>query len=102
MDFGKIFEAYGFYGLVTGSLFFMIWRWSLWIMGWIRDRDRQQAEERTSWLCRIEKISDLTNKISSSIDDHDKRADERGKYVRDEHKQMIEILGRINGYRKDV
>lgn len=71
-------------------------------MGWIRDRDKQQAEERTSWLCRIEKISDLTNKISDSIDNHDKRADERGKYVREEHRQQIEILGRINGYRKDI
>ena len=69
-------------------------------MGWIRDRDKQQAEERISWLCRIEKISDLTNKISDSIENHDKRSDERGKYVRDEHKQMIEILGRINGYTK--
>ena len=99
MDFTKMFEAYGFCGLVTGALFFMIWRWSLWIMGWIRDRDKQQAEERTTWVGRLERISDLTNKISSSIDEHDRRADERGKYVREEHKQMIDILARINGFK---
>ena len=101
MDFSKLFSEFGLIGAIVGAFFFMFWRWSVWIMGWIRDRDKQQAEERTGWLSRLEKINDVTNKISDSIDDHDKMADERGNYVRLEHKEMIDVLRRINGYHDD-
>ena len=100
MDLSK-FSEYGLIGLVISALFFLFWRWSVWIMGWIKERDKQQADERVAWLCRLEKLSDITNKISDSIDDHDKRADERGRYVREEHKEMITILQRINGVKKE-
>ena len=70
-------------------------------MKWIETKDKQQAEERTAWLCRLEKINDVTNKISDSIDVHDKRADERGNYVRQEHKEMIDVLRRINGHTEE-
>lgn len=107
MDFGKVFSEYGLAGLVIGTLFFMFWRWSVWIMGWIKDRDKQTADERIAWLCRLEKINDATNKISDSIDDHDKRANERGSHVSAEHEKMIsnlnemgKALARINGYKE--
>ncbi len=77
-------------------------------MAFIKDIQKQQSEERTSWLCTLSKHNDTLTKISSSIDEHDKRADERGRFVRSEHEKMMEnleeqgkVLLRINGFRKD-
>jgi len=99
MNFIKLFETYGLAGLVIGVLFFIVWRMLIWVMAFVKEMMRQQTEERTGWLCRLEKLGDNTEKIARSIDEHDKRADERGRYVREEHKQMIETLGRINGFK---
>ena len=99
MNILRVFEQYGLIGLIVGALFFIIWRWSVWIMGWIRDRDKQQAEERTVWQSRLEKLNDAINRTSNSIDEHDKMAMERGRYVREEHAEMIKTLARINGYK---
>ena len=104
MDFGKLFSDYGFNGIVIGTLFFILWRMLVWVMAFVKDITKQQIDERTGWLCTISKQNDFLNKISNSIDEHDKRADERGRYVRDEHKKMIDnldeqhkVLLRING-----
>ena len=101
MDFGKLFSEFGLPGLIIGAMFFMFWRWSVWIMGWIKDINKQQADERTSWLCRLEKLDDHIDKTADNIENHDKRADERGSYVRAEHKEMIDLLRRINGYKDE-
>ena len=100
MDFGKLFSEFGLIGIIIGTLFFILWRMLVWVMGFVKDINKQQTEERAGWLCRLEKITDVTNQIANNISEHDKRADERGRYVREEHKQMIESLGRINGYTK--
>ena len=99
MDFSKLFSEFGLIGIIIGTLFFILWRMLVWVMSFIKDITKQQTEERAGWLCRLEKISDITNKIADNISEHDKRADERGRYVREEHKQMIETLARINGYK---
>ena len=101
MDFAKLFSDYGFNGVVIGVLFFMLCRMLIWLMSFVKDIQKQQSEERQGWLCRLEKINEATTKISDSVDEHDKRADERGRYVREEHKQMIEVLARINGYKNE-
>lgn len=46
----------------------------------------------------MERLATTVDKVVDSVEKHDTKADERGKYVREEHKQMIEVLGRINGY----
>lgn len=48
----------------------------------------------------IDGVVASNNKLLDAIDRHDDKADERGRYIREEHKQMIECLGRINGYKK--
>lgn len=108
MDFGKLFESYGLAGIVIATLFFIVWRMLVWVMAFVREQNKQQIDERTGWLCTINRQNDLLLKISDSVDDHDKRADERGRFVRDEHKQMIsnleeqaKVLVRINGYKND-
>lgn len=102
----KLFETYGLAGLVIGVLFFIILRMLIWVMAFIKDIMKQHSEERSAWLVRLEKLGDNTEKISQSIDEHDRRADERGKYVRFEHEKMItnleeqgKVLARINGYK---
>lgn len=100
MDFGKLFSEYGLIGIIVGTLFFILWRMLVWVMAFVKDITKQQIEERAGWLCTISRQNDLLNKISNSVEEHDKRADERGRFVREEHKQMIETLGRINGYKK--
>lgn len=70
---------------------------------WILEQFKVELEgnrkERIDYL-------NLLHKISATIDEHDRRADERGHYVRQEHKEMLDvaketllIAGRINGYK---
>lgn len=94
------FSEYGLIGIIIGVLFYILWRMLVWVMAFVKDIQKQQSEERIGWLTSLNKHNDLINKISSSIDDHDKRADERGRYVREEHKEMIEVLTRINGHKE--
>ena len=101
------FSEYGLIGLIIGVLFFILWRMLIWVMAFIKDITKQQVEERAIWQGTISKQHDLLNKISLSIEDHDKRADERGRFVRSEHERMInnleeqgKVLARINGYKE--
>ena len=96
MDFSK-FSEYGLIGLFCSAVLFGCWKMIVWLMAFVKEDRKQQAEERTNWLCTLNKHNDVLNKISDSVDDHDKRADERGRFVREEHKTMIEVLQRING-----
>ena len=47
----------------------------------------------------MDKTAEGLTKINQTLDDSSKRHDESFKYIREEHKQMIETLGRINGYK---
>jgi len=49
----------------------------------------------------IDGVVESNKELLRSISKHDEKADERGRYVREEHKEMIAIIGRINGYKKD-
>lgn len=95
------FSEYGLVGLIIAVLFFILWKILVWVMAFVKEIQAQQAKERESWLCQLKTQSEVLLKISSSIDEHDKRADERGKYVREEHREMIQTLGRINGYKHE-
>lgn len=98
MDFGK-FSEYGLIGLILSALFFILWRLLVWVMAFVKDTIAEHNEERKSWLCTMKQHTELINRISQAMDEHDRRADERGKYIREEHREMIATLGRINGYK---
>jgi len=95
------FSEYGLVGVIIGILFFIVWKILLWVMAWVDKQAIQQAAERDGWLCQLKSHNEVLQKIAASIEEHDKRADERGRFVREEHKEMIQSLGRINGYKKD-
>jgi len=63
-------------------------------------------------VSKIEKVGETLDKVASKmetgfdklwqkIDTHEASSSEASRYVREEHKQMIETLGRINGYQKE-
>jgi len=99
-------KEYGIGGaLVIGNitLLFVIVKWTL---ATTRDilvqaaKERESnAKERESWNQAVNKHGDAIDRIIGSLTRHDEKAEERGRYVREEHKQMIETLGRINGYK---
>ncbi len=99
MDFGG-FKEFGLVGLVVGVMFFILWRMIVWVMAFVKEITVQQIKEREVWSGIIARHNDSLTKINQSIERHDEKAEERGKYVREEHKQMIEVLGRINGYKE--
>jgi hypothetical protein len=100
MEFSK-FGEYGIIGLFCGTILFILWRMIIWVMAFVKETYAQHNQERAVWYNNYKAHCDLLLRISSSLDEHDKRADERGRYVREEHKEMIAILGRINGYKDE-
>lgn len=101
-------EQYGIAGVVIGVLFFLLWRMLTWVMVFIKDTVRQHNDERINWLYALNKQGEAIGKIIESINHHDERANERGKFVRDEHKKMIDnleeqykVLLRINGHKDE-
>lgn len=95
------FSEYGLVGLVIAVLFIIVWRLLVWVMAWVDKQANQQAEERKCWQEQLKTNTETLQKISASIEEHDRRAEERGRYVREEHKEMIASLGRINGYKQE-
>ena len=49
MDTFSIFKEYGFVGIVVGSLFFIVFKMLVWVMAFIKDQQKQMAEERVGW-----------------------------------------------------
>jgi len=95
----KIFEKYGLIGLIVGTLFWMAWRRDIWIMAFVKEITQRHIDERKVWLEKEEEKTKTISELTNSIKRHDERAEERGKFVRKEHEQMIQSLGRINGYK---
>ena len=92
---------YGLAGVVIGILFYIIIKILIWVMAWMDKQSLQHFEERKSWL-------EIMNGIKSSMDLHNqssiearRQSAEAHDYQRQEHKEMIEVLGRINGYKDE-
>ena len=96
----KMFEQYGFNGIVTATLFFIVWRLLVWVMKWVDKQDDRHNKERETWL-------EIISTMKQSIDIHNQTSiearnatAEAHKYQREEHQEMIKSLGRINGYKE--
>ena len=87
MDLGLIKDL----GVVTvialGLMFFIKW-----ITAEFKALLLREASERERWQCIIEKFQE-------TILIHTNKADEFHKATMEEHKNMIETLSRINGYK---
>lgn len=91
MDWLNIFKEYGLLGLVVGSVIILLFLVVKWTLSTTKEILAQAAKERESWH---KAIGDITQ----AMEKHDEKASERGKYVREEHKEMITILQRMNGH----
>jgi hypothetical protein len=108
MDFLKALEPFGFAGVVTAVLFYIVWRMLSWVMTFIREMRLEHNAERKIWHeLDTAKAMAIANLIDS-IKRHDEKAEERGRFVREEHKEfsrqnaeICSALGRINGYKEN-
>jgi hypothetical protein len=113
MDFVSISREFGLNGLyqigVISLLFFII----KWVLSFTKEQKKSHDEERRVWHdLDIAKLKVLDS-IVESLKHQDEKADERGKYIREEHrdfeqrqrehtKQLGEVciaIGRINRYK---
>jgi hypothetical protein len=97
MDWAR-FDEYGLIGVIVGVLFFIQYRIISYTMTYINKITEQQAKEREAWQAIISSsINTLQLHNQQSIEAHN-NLKEAANYQRQEHKEMIESLGRINGY----
>jgi hypothetical protein len=99
MDFAKLFSDYGFNGIVIGTLFFMLWRMLVWVMKWVDKIEDKHSGERECWVRRLEALDKSIETHNQSSIESRKASEEAHRFQREEHKEMITILGRINGYK---
>ena len=93
-------SQYGLLGLMVCAivtLLFIIIKWTLATTRDILNTAREERElsnkERECWMKAFNAHTEQAKLFHESVKDaHD--------YQRQEHKEMIEILGRINGYKK--
>uniref|UniRef100_A0A6M3IWK9 Uncharacterized protein n=1 Tax=viral metagenome TaxID=1070528 RepID=A0A6M3IWK9_9ZZZZ len=92
-------EQYGIAGVVIGVLFFILWKMLIWVMKWTDKQSDQHLKERESWLVIMNGLrTSLELHNQSSIESRKQLSEAHG-YQRAEHKEMMEVLGRINGYK---
>lgn len=97
MDVAALFQGvkeYGFGAVMAVANIVLLYKIVMWTLAAHKDFMASVQKERETWVETI-------NKIQGAIENHDKKAEERGRFVREEHRQMIETLGRINGYKHE-
>ena len=92
-------HQFGLVGIMAGAIITILWRMIVWVMAFVKDQNKFHSEERAIWHSTIERFNEAQNGIIQSLNRHNEKAEERGRYVREEHKQMIETLSRINGFK---
>jgi len=97
---------FGIVGVFCGSIIFILWRMIVWVMAFVKDTIEQHNKERATWMQQFTEVGNMLNKVCTSFDKHDERAEERGRYVREDHKEfqkqiteVTNVLGRLNGYK---
>lgn len=86
---------FGLAGVIFGGFLFVL-RWVFEInsklLADMAEERKMQIQVRQAFAENIKEISQISKDFHNEVRD-------AHKYQRDEHKEMIEILGRINGYK---
>lgn len=93
----ELLKELGTVGIVAIPLFFLI----KWIAEEFKALLVREYEERQKWLCVIQGFQKAIDEHSEQARTFHRTVEEANRYQRDEHKQMIETLGRINGYKHE-
>ena len=88
-------QQFGLIGLLSGSGTILLFIIIKWVLATTREIMAQAAKERESWTVAMREHSEQAQRFHDSV----KEAHE---YQRKEHMEMIQILGRINGYKHEV
>jgi uncharacterized coiled-coil DUF342 family protein len=86
----ELLERFGIAGLI-GIFFFLVLKW---VLEQFKTELIENRKERKEYL-------DALSGIKQELSDHNIRAREFQYCVQKEHNQMIQSLGRINGYKAD-
>ena len=91
---------YGLVGAMTSVVLFILYRMIVWVMDFVKEQTTQHAAERIGWQEIMRGIQgQLRENILISRAFNDSVA-EAHRFQREEHKEMIKSLGRINGYKE--
>jgi hypothetical protein len=93
------FGEYDLVGLSLAALFFIVWKWQVWLMKFITETRNAHNEERRIWHELDISKARVLDSVVDSLKRHDEKAEERGRCVMKEHEKMIEVLDRINGFK---
>ena len=93
------FRENGLLGLIMGSVVILLFFVIKWTLETTKEILKQAAEERKIFNETIKELGKSVDGVCNSISNHDEKANQRAQYVREEHKNMIETLQRINGYK---
>ena len=86
-----LFKDYGLLGIVVGVIATMLFFILKWVLAQFKTELECNRAERKDYLISL-------NKINEQIAEHNTRSKEFQVCTAAEHKGMIEVLGRINGY----
>jgi hypothetical protein len=92
MDIAYLTKEFGLLGLTIGSTCTMFGL----VIKWICDRFNEELKSNRS--DRREYLT-ILGEMKSEMRDHNERAKESHTATQLEHKEMITVLGRINGYK---
>ncbi len=91
---------YGIAGLVIGVLFFILWRMLIWVMKWVDKTNDQHNSERCMWLKTLDTLNASIQLHNQGSIEARRATEEAHKYQREEHKEMVGVLLRINGLKE--
>lgn len=82
--------------LLIAVLFFFLLKW---VLKTSEHQLKGMAAERAQWQAMIQHFAGELGKITETNKAFHEEVKEAHRYQREEHKEMISCLGRINGYR---
>lgn len=91
---------YGLVGAMVAVVLFILYRMIVWVMAFVKEQAAQHAAERIGWQEVMRGIQWQMKEnilLSKAFNDS---VNEAHKHQREEHKEMITTLGRINGYKE--
>jgi hypothetical protein len=91
---------YGLLGVVICAVIVLLYKIVMWTLATTKEILAQAAKERE---CFTEKIAEVTKALdshSATAREFHNQVVEAHKFQREEHKEMIISLGRINGYKR--
>jgi hypothetical protein len=94
MDLSWI-EKLGMTGLIFVPFFFLL----KWVLAEVSKILIREHEERKAWSDIIKGFQECINEHTASAKTFHDQVSEAHKFQREEHKEMIMALGRINGYK---